>query len=142
MKKHTTVVIALFIATMNVTTMAQNQRTKPQAYNTKADLGARNYAMALRSTNPGLVESAMMQATIIKMKFPEAKYEALEKIVDSLVLNGSTSSIRYKAYFASNVFKNPTWFAKKNHIHHEDNDEFFASVAAQLQERILGLRVN
>ena len=120
---------------------AYAQATAPK-HNYKFQIFKLNYLTGLRSENVGLKESSMMQTAKIKMLYPDASFEDIKNVDDSLTVNGNTPSIRYKAYLASNVLENPTWFAKKDHQSFEDPDHFFASVASQLQERILGSRTN
>lgn len=139
MKKHTIVMTAMMAVVFTSGLMAQ---TYSPSNNLKAESGKKNYMMGLRSSNQGLSESAMMQVAKIKMIAPTARFEDVKNVIDSLSVNGDTPSVRYKAYLASNVCENPTWFAKKAYTEYQDNDEFFASVAAQLQERILGSGTN
>ncbi len=139
MKKHTIVMTAMMAVVFTTGAMAQ---TYSSSYISKAENGKKNYTMGLRSSNQGLAESAMMQVAKIKMIAPTARFEDVKNVIDSLSVRGDTPSVRYKAYLASNVCENPTWFAKKECSGYQDNDEFFAAVAAQLQERILGSRAN
>lgn len=139
MKKHTMVMTAMMAVIVTSGVMAQTQNA---SFNSRADNGKKNYMMALRSDNHGLVESATMQMTKIKLTVPTARFEDVKNVIDSLSVYGDTPSIRYKAYLASNVFENPTWFAAKAYSGYQDTNEFFAAVAAQLQERILGSRAN
>jgi hypothetical protein len=139
MKKHTMVMTAMMAVVFTTGVMAQ---TYSFSYISRAENGKKNYTMGLRSSNQGLAESAMMQVAKIKMIAPTASFEDVKNIIDSLSVYGDTPSVRYKAYLASNVCGNPTWFEKKAYLGYQDNDEFFAAVAAQLQERILGSRAN
>ena len=140
MKKHTMIGIVVAAVVFSSGAFAQDQSSAK--YDCKSDKVKLNYLMGLRSSNQGLSESAMWQTARIKMLYPDANFEDVKQVADSLTVSGKTPSIRYKAYLASNVFDNPTWFAKRNHVNYEDGDQFFASVAAQLQERILGSRTN
>lgn len=139
MKKHTMVMTAMIAVVITSGMMAQTQYT---SYESKVDKGKKNYLMALRTANQGLRESAMMQVAKIRITATAARIEDVRSVIDSLSVYGDTPSVRYKAYLASIVCENPTWFAKKAYLGYEDNDKFFAAVAAQLQERILGLRTN
>lgn len=139
MKKHTMVMTAMMAMVFTSGMMAQ---TYSSSNNSKLESGKKNYMMGLRSSNQGLTESAMMQVAKIKMIAPTARFEDVKNVIDSLSVYGDTPSVRYKAYLASNVCENPTWFAKKAYSWYQDNDEFFAAVATQLQERILGSRAN
>jgi hypothetical protein len=139
MKKHT--MIATVIAAMFFSAAVYSQEAL-QKHNCKTEIAKFNYLMGLRSENAGLSASAMMQTAKVKMLYPDVNFDEVKNVTDSIVVNGKTPSIRYMAYLASNVLENPTWFAKKDRQATQDPDEFFASVAAQLQERLLGSRTN
>ena len=140
MKKHTMIAIVIAAVVGYAGAFAQDQSTGK--YDCKSDKVKLNYLMGIRSENQGLSESAMWQTAKIKMLYPNADFADVKQVADSLTVNGKTPSIRYKAYLASNVFDNPTWFAKRAQKNYEDGDEFFGAIAAQLQERILGSRTN
>ena len=125
-----------------VFTSGMMAQTNNSSIASKAERGKKNYMMGIRSSNQGLSESALMQAAKVKITLPTARYEDVKNVIDSLSVYGGTPSVRYKAYLASTVFENPTWFAKKAYEGYQDDDEFFAAVAAQLQERTLGSRAN
>lgn len=139
MKKRTMVIAAMMAVTFATGAMAQ---TRTASYNSRVDSGKRNYLMALRSSNRGLVESATMQVAKLRVIAPTARLEDVKNVIDSLAVYGGTPSIRYKAYLAGIVFENPTWFAKNAYSGDQDHDEFFAAVSAQLQEKVLGSRAN
>lgn len=139
MKKYTMVMTAMMAVIVTSGVMAQTQNA---SFNSRVDNGKRNYMMALRSDNHGLVESATMQAAKLRIIAPTARLENVKNVIDSLAVYGSTPSIRYKAYLASIVFDNPSWFTKNAYSAYQDHDEFFAAVSVQLQERILGSRAN
>ncbi|HTR82667.1 MAG TPA: hypothetical protein VMM58_13640 [Bacteroidota bacterium] len=146
MKKHTTITMIAMAVAFNFEAFAQyppSNGTQPAPkFDCTSKIAKMNYLMALRSENAGLAESSMMQAAEIKMLHPDADFAEIKNVTDSLATNGSTPSIRYKAYLASNVLDNPKWFAKKEHVPYETTDQFFASIAGQLQERLLGSRTN
>ena len=139
MKNHTMVMTAMMAVVFTAGVMAQ---ANSSSNSSKMESGKKNYMMGLRSSNQGLVESAMMQVAKIKMIVPAARFEDVKNVIDSLSIYGDTPSVRYKAYLASNVCENPAWFAGKAYSGYQYNEEFFAAVAAQLQERILGSRAN
>jgi hypothetical protein len=119
---------------------AADASSRTRAFDRIFDQGMKNLLAGLRSENRGLTESAMMQVAKIKILYPGANVAETKNVIDSLSIHATIPSVRYKAYLASNVCDNPTWFAKRSNIEYEN--EFFESVAAQLQERILGSRTN
>jgi hypothetical protein len=139
MKKHTMVTVAMMVTIFAIGAMAQ---TRTASFDSRVESGKRNYIMALRSGNQGLMESATMQVAKLRMIAPTTRLEDVKNIIDSLAVYGDTPSIRYKAYLAGTVFENPTWFSKKAYSGYQDHDEFFAAVSAQLQEKVLGSRAN
>lgn len=139
MKKYTMIATLVAAVIFNAAAYAQATVSK---HDCRFELAKLNYLAALRSDNVGLKESSMMQTVKIKMVYPEANFEQIKNVIDSLAVNGKTPSIRYKAYLASNVLENPAWFATNDPRSYENADPFFAAVALQLQERILGSRTN
>ena len=139
MKKYRMAMTAMMVGMFFTGAAAQNHAKTLEA---KMDEGKKNYTAALRSTNHGLIESAMMEAAIFKIVYPGSDITEMKDVIDSLAVNGTTPSIRYKARLASNVCDNPAWFAKNDYRHYDDNDEFFVAVAAQLEDGILGSRTN
>ena len=139
MKKHTMIMAAMMMVVFTSGMIAQSQAS---SYESKIKKGKNNYLMGLRSDNHGLVESAMMQVAKVKIIFPATRFEDVKNVIDSLAVYGDTPSVRYKAYLTSAVYANPTLFAKDAYSGYQDNDEFFAAVAAQMQERVLGSRAN
>ena len=146
MKKHITIAAVIIAAAVHFAAFAQtpsdNSAVRAPKYDYKSNAAKINYLTALRSENAGLSESSMMQTAEIKMLYPSVNFDEIKSVTDSLAVNGSTPSIRYKAYLASNVLNNPGWFAKKAYSTDENPDQFFASIAGQLQELVLGSRTN
>ena len=140
MKKHTMIGIVAAAMIINIAAVAQvKQATKLDQNSPVVKL---NYLAGLRSENEGLSESSMLQTAKIKMLYPTVNFDEMKKVTDSLIVSGKNPSVRYKAYLTSNVYDNPEWFAKRDRSNLEDDEQFFASIAAQLQERILGARAN
>ena len=137
MKKHTMTVMALMAAIFYGGLTAHAYTPTLSA---RLEMGKKNYLMGVRSGNQGLVESAMMQVAKIKIAYPAFDITEIKSVLDSLSINAKIPSVRYRAYLASNVCDNPTWFAKENSD--ADVNDFFVSVESQLQGRILGSRTD
>ena len=135
MKKQTAVAMVMMVAIMSMAAAGQSTAKKIEA-------AGKNYVVGMRSGNQGLTESSMMQIAKIKIRYPRADFADAKRIIDSLAVNSTSPSTRYKAYLASNVCDDPKWFAKKDHAAYADNDEFFSSVWSHMQERALGSRAN
>lgn len=142
MKQSTITIALLLFCSFSV---AQNQETESSAPRKKAtrnvqiETGIGNYLMGLRSNNGGIVESSIMGIVKLKILYPHIAFREIEGVLDSLVTNGKTPAVRYKAYLASNVCENPLWFADQRELQHLRTDEFFVPIAKKLQERMLGL---
>ena len=139
MKKQTMILTVIAAMMISAASYAQAPATNHDA---KIDKAKKNYLVGLRSDISGLVESCMMRSAQVKMLYPDANYSDVKKVTDSIAVHGVSPTIRYKAYLASNVLENPEWFGKRDRQAIETPDEFFNSVAAQLQERLLGSRAN
>jgi hypothetical protein len=119
---------------------AADASSNSRKHDCNVNKGIVNLTLALRSTNRGLTESAIMQVAELKILYPMTSIMEAKNVIDSLAIHANLPSVRYKAYLASNVCDNPEWFANKGNI--KSDNEFFESVDAQLHERILGSRTN
>ena len=135
MKKQTAVAIVMMVAMVSMAAASQSTTKNIEA-------AGKNYVIGMRSGNQGLAESSLMQIAKIKMRYPRADFADAKHVIDSLAVNSTSPSVRYKAYLTSNVCDDPKWFAMKDHAAYADNDEFFSSVWSHMQERALGSRAN
>jgi hypothetical protein len=110
--------------------MAADKQTS--RYDAKSDSGKKNYLMALRSGNKGLAESSLMFLSKLKITAPGSDMNAVRPIVDSLMQNGSSPSIRYKAYLTTSVIDDPLMYTSFDIRDVNAPDEFFGSIAQHL----------
>jgi hypothetical protein len=96
-----------------------------------------NYLNGLKSDNPGLVESSLYYVLQLRIAYPDRKFPKLESAVDLLVAEGPTAGIRYKASLASTVFAAPRLIDPTRTAILTDNNDFFASIAEQLSNKLL-----
>lgn len=68
-------------------------------------LPMRNYQLAMRSDNSGLVESSIFQSLVYWRKTGNPDTAALISEMDKLQTDGATSAIRYQAFLASYILK-------------------------------------
>jgi len=101
----------------------------------------KNYAAALKSTNDGVVESAIAQIVFIRIGLPKLDLKTVEGTVTNLAENGRTPVIRYKAYLANIVFESPASFEKALNVETTNSDAFFAVIASQVQRTLLGQNI-
>jgi hypothetical protein len=100
----------------------------------------KNYENALKSDNPGLVESAIFHVVKFKFFYPEEDIQQLETQIDLLVNDGDTKTIRYKAYLASEFLKNGELLANIEKEDYKDGDSFFKKLADELENSMLVTR--
>ena len=67
----------------------------------------RAYAISLSNANIGLVESALMIVTMIKLDMPEEEFPTIRMLVDNLADRSTVPMIRYKACLTRAVFIDP-----------------------------------
>jgi hypothetical protein len=139
MKKHTTIVMAMMAAVFFSGIIAE---ARTPSLNSKLEYAKKNLLIGIRSTNQGLVESAMMQVAKVKIAYRASDFAEVKDVIDSLSVNANNPSIRYRAYLASNVCDNPTWFAKEDYAREQNVNKFYESVAEELQARVIGSRTN
>ena len=99
---------------------------------------ARNYAQALKSTNNGVVESAIAFSAYLRISSPGLDLRDIRRTITDLSENGRTPVIRYKAYLATVVFDSPMSFAGTLNDRYTDSDQFFTVVASQVHRTLLG----
>lgn len=98
----------------------------------------KNYTGCLESTNVGVVESALAHVARMKLIFPAAESRKLAKQIEFLTVNGQTPAIRYKAYLTLMVFDTPEIFGQVGQKEFREDEEVFSTLAARLQETLLG----
>lgn len=104
------------------------------------DKAPQNFEKALKSDNPGLIESAIFLTVKYKLFYPEKDTENLVKAIDRLVIDGQTKSIRYKAYLASEYLKHGELLANVEKENYKDGDQFFKLLADKLENESLVTR--
>ena len=72
--------------------------------------GIDNYLMALKSNNPGLVESAIINIIKMKMVHPQRDYSKIMDQLDRLTQRASKKYVRYEAYIALGYLQYPENF--------------------------------
>ncbi len=103
---------------------------------------ARNYALALKSSNDGVVESAIAFSAYLRISSPALDLQEIRKSISDLSENGRTPVIRYKAYLATVVFDGPEVFESSLGGRYNDSDQFFTAVASQVHRTLLGHNLN
>lgn len=137
-----TIIIVIFIMAFAGYIHAQGDFVKHQSIETKIARGKKNILAGLRSENSGLIESSLVLIAKIKLAYPETNVADVQAVVDSIVIAGSSSTLRYKAYLTSNICADPEWFSAETILPITTVDEFFLSASQRLQNKLLGLYTN
>ena len=122
----------VFVVILSFAVFAQSEAVVDQA--------PQNFEKALKSGNPGLVESAIFLTVKYKLFYPEKDTGKLVKVIDRLVTEGQTKCIRYKAYLASEYLKHGELLANVEKENYKDGDQFFRMLAHKLENESLVTR--
>ncbi|HQU74445.1 MAG: hypothetical protein KDI06_10715 [Calditrichaeota bacterium] len=98
----------------------------------------KQYSKSLAFENQGVVESAIVQLIVMKLRYPDLKMTKIEDDLRHLVLQGETSDLRYKAFVALYVLQNPRSinFDIKNL---EDNEVAYLTVKTVLERQFMAI---
>ncbi len=124
--KTLTIFLAFFL-TVNI--FAQSEKNLANA--------VLNYEKALKSGNPGMVESAIFHAAKYKLFYPERDTQCLKKCLAKLSKDGENDTLRYKAYLAHQMLAQPEIFHEVERKNYKDSNAFFSILATELQSRLL-----
>ena len=97
----------------------------------------KNFAAALKSDNEGLVESALTIVTKVKLSLPDEQYQSIREEIEKLTGDGTTPSIRYKAYIAEAVFTDPSIFREETGEVYANGDALFSALAQRMARAFL-----
>ena len=105
------------------------------------DQAGKNYSMALKSTNDGIVESAIAYMTFMRITVPTLDLKENRAQIVRLSESGKTPVIRYKAYLATVVFDSPASFQDIVKEEYKNGDEFFDVIGKQVHRTLLGQNI-
>ena len=97
----------------------------------------KNYMACLASENEGVVESAIAHVIRMKMVLQNETFCDLRSAINSLAVTGSSPSIRYRAYLASLILDNPSWFAEECVKDYKNPTEMYTALANRLDKTLL-----
>ena len=95
------------------------------------------FERCLAIDNPGVQESAMAHLAMMKMMVPSVESGEITRRLEDMATSAPAPGTRYKAYIASQVFRNPELFVKERNSEYNDADELFNALAARLQNSLL-----
>ena len=134
-KKLNYLLAFLLILTFNINAMGRDD--KPANHRIDSALAKENCLVALKSDNEGLVESAIDVLIMVKKTYPTMDFEAADKELDRLSIEGETPSIRYKAQLASLYFQYPGLFTGINDKIGNSIAENYKLISSRLAEKVL-----
>lgn len=137
--------VALFgIGNMPVTASNVTNETVQASDTDRLEQAVNNYLEALTSDNNGLVESAIFNSLMLKIKYPEANIRPIEDTLADLVVKGDSHVIRYKAYLGLTFLNNRDEFAGADElaalIEYEDPNEFFVFLDNEIKNSLLTIK--
>jgi hypothetical protein len=97
-----------------------------------------NYGASLKSSNDGVVESAIAHCVEMRWAFPSAKLEDVRDGLGVLATGGKTAAIRYKAYLAGLVYDSPSIFSSESGQEYAQDEDLFAAVSVRAEKVLLG----
>ena len=137
--------LVLFAAT---TMQAQNKEVNkyfsdPSIYKS-ADIptALKAFERCLATDNAGVQESAMAHLAMLKMVVPTVDADEIPHRLEELSTSAPAPSTRYKAYIASQVYRNPELFVSEQGTEYNNGDELFNALAARLQSSVLSYSGN
>jgi hypothetical protein len=123
---------------LKITDIKSTQHNTVSLKSTSLDRAPANYLMALKQTNEGVVESAIIKVMKLKYYYPEMDYSEITTQLEKLETDGKSESIRFMAYIVGNYIKHPERFAWIKKGVDKNTDQFFAlineRVVSQLEQ--------
>lgn len=136
MKARTIMTAAVLIMTLQFAN-ATEPTLKFNSPEKKISFASKNLLAAIRSENPGVIESAIRVTAQMKMRYPEADVTTLVKAMEDVWLKNPSGALRYKAYIASNICTDPDWYSNDLRTANADDDDFFKAASSRMQEKLL-----
>lgn len=136
MKTRTLVIAAAILIAVQYGDAGENGK-KFNTNNEKIAYATKNLMKGLNSTNAGVVESSIRMTAQMKMKYPAADVTTLQEVLNAIATTHKSGSVRYKAYIASNICSDPTWFSNEQSIADADQENFFRAASQRLHQRLL-----
>jgi len=138
----TALAVALFgIGNIPVTASNVTSNTVQASDDDRLEQAVNNYVKALKSDNDGLVESAIFNSLMLKIKNPGVDIRPVKDVLASLTLKGNSHVIRYKAYLGLTFLSNRDAFAGAEElaalVEYEDPNEFFVFLDNEIKDSLL-----
>ncbi len=95
------------------------------------------FESCLTTDNTGVQESAMAHLTMLKLMVPAVDAAKISRHLEELSTSAPQPSTRFKAYIASQVYKNPELFAAAKDAEYNNGNEFFNALASRMQSSLI-----
>jgi len=118
--------IVTIITIMCISAFAQNGKIVNNAPD--------NYLNALKSSNEGVMESAIFLSLKYHLFYPDNDIGKLRREIEKISKNSNTDRVRYKAYLANKVFESPDFKSTIEKDDYKDANQFFTMVSKELME--------
>jgi hypothetical protein len=135
---------AVLVAALLFTSLGSAQEVKyfsDLRYHQKANLekAVDHFTECLKSSNEGVVESALAHIARMKLYLPERRFDSLAERICLLSTEGPTPRIRYEAYLVCSLFTTTALFSAESRMEFNDPGELFTALSRKLQENLTGL---
>lgn len=91
----------------------------------------------LHSDNDGVVQASMSLVAKLQLRYPHADISELKDELDAMAVDLRSPSLRYKAFIASMVCTQPSWFDNDPAIVYEDQEQFFSTASEKLRLKLI-----
>lgn len=135
MKTRIAMITVVVIAALQLGTAGEPAK-KYATTEQKIAYATKNFMIALKTGNVGVMESAMRVAAQMKLKYPEANVTGLKSLFDELCITHQSPSVRYKAYIASNICSDPEWYAQELRLLTANEETFFQAASDRLHQKL------
>ena len=141
----TTTFIAAAILAATVVSGARSQETagtderipvfgKASSYQMRISRNWRGYLASLNHPLDAVVECAIREVTRLKLAQRCCVSTRIQKRLETLVAEGRTPAVRYKAMLAAMVFERPSTFAAEGTVDFIDEPQLYSAITRRLEK--------
>ncbi len=138
MKTRTIIIAVIMTAALHFGTAGEPIK-KFATMKAKIEYAKKNWHMALKSGNQGLVESVLRSVAQFKMHNPLVEVTEFQEAFEKISFTHSSGIVRYEAYIAANICSDPIWYAQEKRVINAAHEEFFRAASERMQEKLLGV---
>ena len=124
-----TLAIVISILALSSTLFAST----PETEKTKVEKNLKNFLLAMSCENTGVVESSIIICVELKALYPQYDLKKVEDKLNSLVVDGETPVIRYRALLASLYYSNYPIFANLKIVDKDNPEKTFRAIIDRIE---------